>query len=249
MARTDIHFHLLPGVDDGPTTIEETVDLARAALLDGSRTIVATPHVRGDFLTDVDPLPELVEGVRAELRRAGVAIEVRCGAELGHDMVGRLAQADLENVALGPPGARWLLLETPFEGIDDEVHAAIDELRDRGFAVVLAHPERSDSVLGFREPALGRERDRGTLLQINALSLLGRHGDDARAAATRLVLDGRADLIGSDAHSLSREPALTPALQAAVDAGVRPDLARRLVDGSPARLLARGLHTPAPVAA
>lgn len=250
MARADIHFHLLPGVDDGPATMEESVDLARAAALDGTRTIVATPHVRSDFVTDVEMLPEVVESVRTEVRRVRIAIEVRCGAEVGHDMVGRLGQADFERIALGPPGARWLLLETPFAGIDADVHAAIDELHDRGFGVMLAHPERSAGLLGDCEPALSHERERGTLVQVNALSLLGRHGIEACDAATRLVLDGRADVIASDAHSLVREPTLTPALGAAVAAGASPSAARRLIDANPARLLARGIRAaPSPVAA
>ena len=244
VARADIHFHLLPGVDDGPASMEESVELARAAALDGSRTIVATPHVRGDYVTDVDVLPELVHSVREQVRRAGIGIEIRCGAEVGCDMVGRLGQADFEHLALGPPGARWLLLETPFEGIDAEVHAAIDELHDRGFAVVLAHPERSADLLGEHEPALRheRERERGTLVQVNALSLLGRHGPDAREAAAQLMLDGRADVIASDAHSLAREPALTAALEAAEASGAPASAARRLIDATPARLLARGIR-------
>ena len=249
MARVEIHFHLLPGVDDGPATMEETLALARAAELDGSRVLVATPHVRGDFVTDVDMLPPLVEAVRERVRSAGIGIEIHCGAELGHDMVGRLTQSDLECIALGPPGARWLLVETPFVGIDDGVHAALDELYDRGFAVVLAHPERSAGLLGEREAALSRERDRGTLLQVNALSLLGRHEPGTREVATRLVLDGRADVIASDAHSLVREPALTPAVAAAVAAGAPPAAARRLVDARPARLLARGVRAAPPAIA
>ena len=249
MARADIHFHLLPGVDDGPASIEESVELARAARGDGTRAIVATPHVRGDFVTDVGVLPELVRSVGERLAHAGIELALRCGAELGHDMVGRLGQEDLELIALGPPAARWLLVETPFEGIDEGVHAATDELRDRGFAVVLAHPERSAGLLDEREPALRHELSRGTLLQVNALSLLGRHGPRALDAGRRLIVEGLADLIASDAHSLAREPALTPATRAAVAAGLTPPAARRLTDANPSRLLNRGLAaSPAPAA-
>lgn len=246
MARADLHFHLLPGVDDGPATIEESVELARAAERDGTRTIVATPHVRGDFVTDVSELPELSAAVAHRLREEGIRVRVRCGAELGHDMVGRLSQAELETVALGPPGARWLLVETPFEGIGDQVHAALEELRDRGFGVVLAHPERSHGVLIEHHDALLGELERGVLLQLNAPSLIGGHGAQAELAARRLLAAGLVKLIASDAHSLVRGPALTMGVDAALASGLSAPSARGLADAAPGRLLDAG--TAAPVA-
>ncbi len=74
MARVDLHFHLLPGLDDGPTTIEESVGLARAAVAEGTRTIVATPHVRPDYVTDVSELPEIVAAVAERLEREGIDV-------------------------------------------------------------------------------------------------------------------------------------------------------------------------------
>lgn len=250
MARAELHFHLLPGVDDGPATWEESVELARAARGESTRTIVATPHVRGDFVTDVSALPELTDALRRRLARERIAVDVIRGAELGHDMVGRLSQDELETIALGPPRDRWLLVETPFEGIDDDVHAATDELRDRGFAVVLAHPERSDGIVGNRREALCRELERGALLQVNAPSLIGDHGTAAKVAAEQLLTDGLVDVLASDAHSLARGPALTSGVEAAVMRGLTSAAARRLTDVTPARLISRGIPVmPPPVVA
>ena len=141
--RTEIHFHILPGIDDGPPALEDSLDLAERARCDGTATIVATPHVRTDFHTRVDDLPERVGELQAHLDREGIPISLRVGAELGHDMVGRLDQRELESIAHGPPGARWLLVESPFDGLGDEFAAATEELRDRGFSTVIAHPERA----------------------------------------------------------------------------------------------------------
>jgi protein-tyrosine phosphatase len=138
----DLHFHLLPGVDDGPTTMDVALELAAAAIAAGTRTVVVTPHVRHDFLTSVRDLPDRVRELRAALAAEGMALDLRCDAELGHDMVGRLRQRDLELITQGPAGGRWLLVETPFELVGAELHTATDELRTRGFGVVLAHPER-----------------------------------------------------------------------------------------------------------
>src|SRR5438045_3112116 len=102
----DLHFHLLPGVDDEPATMGDALELAADAIAAGTRTVVVTPHVRHDFLTSVRDLPDRVRELRAALAAEGMALDLRCGAELGHDMVGRLRQRDLELIAQGPDGGR-----------------------------------------------------------------------------------------------------------------------------------------------
>ena len=171
MPRVDIHFHLLPGLDDGPGTIEESVELADAAVRDWTSTVVATPHVRSDQVSDVSDLPARVAELQDRLDREGVELSVCCGGELGHELVGTLTQHELDTIAVGPPGARWLLLEAPFGGFEESMHAAAAELRERGFGVVIAHPERSAGVLDDGAAAVRRELAAGTVLQVNAFSL------------------------------------------------------------------------------
>src|SRR3954447_23744799 len=238
----DIHFHLLPGVDDGPSSMDESVALAAAAVADGTRTVVATPHVRSGFLTDVSELPDRVRELQDRLAREKIGLAVRRGAELGHDMVGRLSQAELDSVAHGPPGGRWLLVETPFVGPGDEFTAATDELRDRGFGVVVAHPERARDAAGSTLP---HELERGSVLQVNAWSLVGRHGPEAFERAHSLLRGGSVGVIASDAHGGRRQPALTLAVAACGQAGLSSHDATRLVGSTPHRLLERGLHVPA----
>jgi len=243
----DIHFHLLPGVDDGPSSMDESVALAAAAVADGTSVVVATPHVRAGFVTDVSDLPDRVRELEERLAREGIGLAVRRGAELGHDMVGRLSQAELDSVAHGPPGGRWLLVETPFVAPGDEFTAATDELRDRGFAVVVAHPERARDSFGAS--ALRHELACGSLLQVNAWSLVGRHGPEAFENAHALLRAGAVGLIASDAHGGRRQPALTFGVAACGQAGVTGHDAQRLAAATPHRLLERGLHVPAPALA
>jgi protein-tyrosine phosphatase len=245
--RADIHFHLLPGVDDGASTLEESVELARAAEVDGTGVIVATPHVRRDFLTDVSELPDRVDEVRDRLARERIDVEVRCGGELGHDMVGRLGQSNLETIAVGPPGASWLLLEAPFEGLGEELHTAADELRDRGFGVVLAHPERSTPMMANEAEGVRRELAAGSLLQVNAWSLAGGYGAEAERHALWLVGAGVTSCLASDAHPGWRGPGLGVGLEKASWALTR-HRARILTDSGPRALLERGLPTRAPAA-
>src|SRR5439155_13615423 len=88
MTYADIHFHLLPGVDDGPSSMDESVALAAAAVADGTSVVVATPHVRAGFVTDVSDLPDRVRELEERLAREKIGLAVRRGAELGHEMVG-----------------------------------------------------------------------------------------------------------------------------------------------------------------
>jgi protein-tyrosine phosphatase len=237
----DLHFHLLPGVDDGPSTLADSLELARAAVEDGTATIVATPHVRTDFVTDVLGLSERVRELQAALDAEGIPLGVRCGGELGHDMVGRLSQHELETIAQGPVDGRWLLVEAPFERISGDFHAATTELRGRGFGVLLAHPERSADASLDGSAGLLRELRQGSLAQLNALSLGGGHGAEAEEAAFRLVDEGMASVVGSDAHGPTRPPALAKALCSLLGRGVDAAAARALTASGPRRLLVRGL--------
>ena len=102
----DLHCHLLPGVDDGPETLDETLAYARAAVAAGTTTIVATPHVE---LVDVRELPDRVDEVRAALAAERIDLRVEVGGELKPESIPHLDAEELEILAHGPPGARWLL--------------------------------------------------------------------------------------------------------------------------------------------
>ncbi len=245
----ELHFHALSGVDDGPVSLADSVALVRRAAAQGTETVVATPHVRTDFVTDVLGLGERVEELRAALRAAGVQVELRRGAELGDDMVGRLSQPELESIAQGPPGARWLLVETPFEGIGEDFHAATDELRDRGFGVLVAHPERSADAALYESAGLRRELASGSLAQVNAQSVTGAHGQAANRAALALIAEGLVSVVSSDAHGETRPPLLREAAACLLDHGVDPLLCRTLIGAVPRGLLARGISRRAALVA
>jgi protein-tyrosine phosphatase len=250
MDLVDLHFHLLHGVDDGPADLEESLDLARAAVHAGTGTVVATPHVRPDLgTTDAREILERVREMRAALAAAGIPLTVECGGELGHEMAFDLRPDELDLLAQGPPGARWLLVETPFHGIGEDFHAATAELRARGFGVLVAHPERSaDAAIGD-ERGLRSELAAGSQAQLNALSLTGGHGEDARRAAWGLLHQGLIDVVASDAHGPTRPPALRMARETLLDGGgLAPAAAHALVTTAPRELLARGMRRT-PVAA
>jgi protein-tyrosine phosphatase len=242
MAYVDLHFHLLPGVDDGPDDMAASLDLARRALSDGTRTIVATPHVRADLgLTDAVEIHARVLELRSALAHANVALDVRCGGELGHELIFGMRQGELDLLAQGPPGRRWVLVETPFHGVGEDFHAATDELRERGYGVLVAHPERSADASLDGAAGLRRELEAGSLAQVNALSLTGGHGDEACSAAWDLLADGLIAVVASDAHGPTRPPALGLARRNLLEVGAGPKTAEALVGSGPHRLLATGI--------
>ena len=241
--RTDLHFHLLPGLDDGPASVEESFALARLAVEDGTRSIVATPHVRPEYVTNVDDLPDRARALEERLAGEDISLRVSAGAELGHEMVGRLGQDELRSVSVGPPDAPWVLVECPFAGLDHDLHAATRELRERGFGVVLAHPERSTGVLAERLGRLEHELRHGSLLQVNALSLAGDYGPAARTAGEDLVRGGVVSVLASDAHSPRRRPALRTGERLVERLGLSRRAARRLTHERPHALLRHGVPT------
>jgi protein-tyrosine phosphatase len=124
-----------------------------------------------------------------------------------------------------------------------DFHAAADELRDRGFGVVIAHPERSADAAPGGSAGLRRELAAGAVAQVNAMSLAGAHGERAEETACSLVQRGLASVVASDAHGPSRPPALGLARRALAAHGVHPSLAAALVGAAPHALLEHGLAT------
>lgn len=200
----DLHSHVLPGVDDGPDTLQESIALCRAARREGTRVMVATPHVSGDY-PDVTAavIHEKVAEVNGALRAAGIELTVRTGAEVALSRVGELSDRDLELLCLG--GGRYLLLELPWTSAVSGALGALRTLAHRGVGIVVAHPERSPMVQ--RDDGLARELvELGVLCCLDAGSLTPRADRHTRAAAWRLLGDGLAHVFASDCHDAVRRP-------------------------------------------
>jgi protein-tyrosine phosphatase len=239
MERVELHFHLLPGVDDGPDDLATALDLAREAVADGTGLVVCTPHAH---MIDVAELPDRVRRLRSALAAAGIDLEIRGGAELSWDHVARYDARALEAVAQGPPGRRWILLEAPLPGTGDpdDFEPAAQELRDRGYGLLVGHPERSPAMTRDKG-AVDRLLEAGDRVQVNASSLVGYHGGGARTAGIEMVRSGRADVLASDAHQpFVRGPSLTRAIEVLREHGIAD--AERLASTEPRALLDRGIQ-------
>ncbi len=239
--RADIHAHLLPDVDDGPATIEESLDVARKAVADGTRRIVATPHV--DRL-DVLEVAERTAALQDALDGAGIELLVLPGGELQAADLWSLDGERLDAIACGPPGRQWVLLEAPWRGSADVVLAAFDEIRARGHGVVIAHPERSAGLWTDGEP-LARLLDAGAWAQVTASSLNGASAEIVRARAAQVIRATSRVVIASDAHDASqRPPNLSSAIEPIAALGLGLPCARAIVDHTGETLLDDGWLPP-----
>ncbi len=199
----DLHCHVLPGIDDGPERIEQSVALARAAAATGTKAIVATPHASARYPNRAAAIGQLAVELREQLDAAGVAVEIETGAEIAMSHVEEIEPDELELLRLG--GGPWLLLEPPFLPIATGIDRTIARLHEQGHRIVLAHPERCPAFQRDLELLRGLIAE-GVLSSITAGSLVGRFGKSVRGFATRLLAEGLVHNVASDAHDWHRRP-------------------------------------------
>jgi protein-tyrosine phosphatase len=197
----DLHSHILPGIDDGARSLEDSLDIARAAVAGGISVIAGTPHVRDDWPTDADVMERKVAELRAELQQAGIPLDVRPGGEIALDWLTRLPLDELRRFGLGG-NPRYLLVETPYYGWPGDLAQRLFALRTAGITPVLAHPERNAAVQ-LHPGLLVRIVQSGVLVQVTAASVDGRIGRRAEDCGLALIELGLAHLLASDAHHAS----------------------------------------------
>jgi protein-tyrosine phosphatase len=238
MAYVDLHCHILPGLDDGARTMEETLRYARRLDAEGVHDVACTPHIkRSDFPhIDVRALGALRARAQDEIDAEGLRVRLHPGGELAHEDALVLDDEELALIAQGPEHAPWLLLECPFEGLGDEFDDAVERLDGLGYGLLLAHPERVFGELDRLRPHV----EAGALLQVNVSSLCGDHGRLAQERAARLVKRGLAYCLASDTHPGTRERTLPLARDALRRLGVSEVQALRLVQSNPRFLLREG---------
>ena len=247
MSLIHLHQHLLPGVDDGPPDEAESLTHARRLMLTGVREATVTPHVgHPSFPLDVATIPERTAALQATLDRERIGLRLHPGGEIHAQAAPHLGAGELDLIANGPRGARWVLLEVPFAGIDAGFLAGCANVRSHGFGIVVAHPERAGGFLDAGLDALSPELVRGAVLQVSVCSLLGRHGEEARAAGEHLVGAGLAYVLASDGHGGHRSHTLGAGADLARRAGASTVRARQLTEANPAFLLRTGLAATAP---
>ena len=180
----DLHCHILPGIDDGAASIEDSVAMARAAAEDGISLIIATPYVNGAFMPGAAEIAARVREVNDALAAARIPVVVSPGAEIGVTELGALSEQELRGLTLG--ASTTLLVESPYTPTAPFLEGIIFDAQAAGFRILLAHPERSPVFhrdMGRLEALIGR----GVLVSLSAGSL----AEDAGRTPNRFARDPR----------------------------------------------------------
>ncbi|MFW6122714.1 MAG: tyrosine-protein phosphatase [Thermodesulfobacteriota bacterium] len=214
----DLHAHILPGIDDGPKTLEDSLEMARLAVADGITTMVATPHLfrhKSMHLEDLNS-PETifraVEDFSQELTAAEIDLTVLPGCEI--PLFGDIIKfIDTDQVVTINRGQRYICLELPDSIIPPATEDIIFQLNSRGLTPIITHPERNP-VLYEMPHKLRRFVSLGCLTQITARSLTRGFGWRVFWFTKRLLRDGLVHLMATDAHNRnSRPPTMGKAVQ------------------------------------
>ena len=199
----DIHFHLLPGLDDGPDTLELTLEMAEMAAADGTTHIVATPHASSRYPF----VPELVAERLAEVRGlVGDKMKIASGCDF------HLSFENLQDVQRRPQiytidGKSYLLVEFADFAIPPTIEDPCHSLQLAGSTPIITHPERN-RILRRHTDWLDKWASRGCAIQVTAGALLGRFGPNAQQIAEQWLATDPIHILAGDARAEVAEAAL-----------------------------------------
>lgn len=237
---TDVHSHILPGIDDGSDSFETSLRMLALAEESGVHTIVATPHYDPQAGFDNHASRDLLRlrHSLAEVAQAeGIGISIRLGMEImaSDDTPELLEEGRLWTLC----GTRYFLVEFLFDEEPAKCFEILSRCRKRGFRPIIAHPERYRFIR--RDPQIAYEFClRGYGLQINKGSLLGRFGEETRITAMRLVSHGLAACVASDAHGAERRTPHMGKVRELLTEEFGEEYAELLLTVNPARIIAGG---------
>jgi protein-tyrosine phosphatase len=235
----DLHCHLLPGIDDGPDTLEQSLELCRIAVADGISHAVVTPHIHpGRWENTRASIQQQCQALQEALADSNIPLQLGFAAEVR--LTDQIMQqiADNEIPFYGEvDGYRIMLLEFPHGQMIPGSEKLARWLLNQGIRPMIAHPERNKQLMkdaAQLEPFL----ELGCWLQITAGSVIGGFGEKAQAIALQLLEDDAVTVLASDGHN---NKARRPGFQQAFDYVVQhygKDRAWRLMQHTPATIVA-----------
>lgn len=220
--HSDIHSHLLPGIDDGSPDIETSVHLIQGMQQLGYKKLITTPHIMWDVYKNTDGIIlQALDDVRNRLMNEHIEVEIQAAAEYFIDEhLGELVE---RKVPLLTFGNNFVLVEFSMVSQPFEWKKTLFEMQIQGYQPVIAHPERY-SYLDRNKNFYDELKGAGYLFQLNILSLSGQYGNSVTELARYLSKKGYYDLIGSDLHHVRhlealKNPSVFSSLQQLLDSG------------------------------
>ncbi len=204
----DMHSHVLPGIDDGAQNVEDSIGLVQAMINLGIKKIIATPHIMIDYYRNT---PETIHAalllLKNELQKQQIDIEITAAAE---HLLDEGFEILLDADRLMTMGDNYVLFEMSFIDVHPNLIAIIQNLREKGYKPILAHPER---YLYLSVENCENIKSWGCDLQLNTISLTGYYGAKSKEIAEALIDQNLIDFISSDMHHLRHAAALEKSLK------------------------------------
>ena len=209
----DIHCHCLPGLDDGPGTMDRAIALCEMLAADGVTTAIATPHQLGRFdgYNHSGEVRQAVGDLCKELKNRSIPLKVLPGGDIRIDeRIPSLLHKD--QILTLADGRRYILIEFPHQMFID-IRPLLPQLASMGISAIISHPERNPALM--KQPqAIHRWLENSAYLQITAASVLGEFGPVIQRAAWHFLSSGQASLVATDAHdTLDRQPCMSLAFR------------------------------------
>lgn len=195
--QTDVHSHLIPGIDDGSKSMEDTLNMLKKFQDLGYKKVITTPHIMSDYFNNnKEIIYGGMEKVRQAIKDVGLNIEIEAAAEYYTDT---MFQKLIEEKDILTFGNNYVLFELSFQYEPANVKEVIFELTSAGYQPILAHVERYPYYVN-KWKKIEEYTDRGVLLQLNLNSLTGGYGKDIKKWAETLIEKDMINMIGSDCH-------------------------------------------------
>jgi len=195
--KTDMHSHLIPGIDDGSPDMGTTISLIEKLKLLGFSKIITSPHVMSDFYQNTSEI--ILKGladIRKELKELNINMEIDAAAEyyIDYDFERKIGKEEFLTF-----GDNYILVEFSFMQAPRNLYDIIFKLQLEGYKVVLAHPERYNY---YKMKDYEELISRGVIFQINLLSLIGYYSPQIKQKSVSLINKGMVRLVGTDCHNL-----------------------------------------------
>jgi protein-tyrosine phosphatase len=210
----DLHSHILPGVDDGAPDFEASLEMARMAVADGIEVMACTPHfLPGLYNNDAAHIRKLVAWLNEEFKQHDVDLALVVGGDV--HIRPDLTSCLREQTVLTLHDTRYFLFEPSHISVPPRLEDFLFEVQIAGYVPILTHPERLKWIEQYYD-IIAKLADSGVWMQITAGSLTGRFGSRSKYWAQRLLAEGRAHILATDAHNTkSRPPLLAEAFEIA----------------------------------
>ena len=236
----DIHCHLLPGIDDGPDTLEQALELARLATDNGITHSVVTPHIHsGRWENSCETIKARFESFKRAVWEADIPLQLGYSAEvrLGPEVIKMVTEEQIP--FLGEvDGYKILLLELPHSHVPPGSENLTKWLLDHKIRPMIAHPERNKGIMRNLEH-IQAFVDQGCFFQMTAGAVAGTFGEPARKTAEALLRLGCCTVIASDAHNVNHRPPRLDHGREAAAAILGTELANALVCDAPMNIVSK----------